>query len=65
MREASAEPDPDKRARLLVEAADIVFADYGVIPIYWPEITWASRSGIEFTPNKAEDTLAIYARGQD
>lgn len=61
MREALAEFDPDKRNTLLAEAADIAFGEHAILPLYWPEVTWASRDGIGFVANKLEDTLAMYA----
>ena len=61
MDEALAEFDPEKRAALLAEAAHIAFGDYAILPLYWPEITWASREGIDFIANLSEDTLATYA----
>lgn len=61
MEEALAEFDPEKRNVLLAEAADIAFGEHAILPLYWPEVTWASRDGIGFVANKLEDTLAMYA----
>jgi peptide/nickel transport system substrate-binding protein len=61
MGEALAEFDPEKRAALLAQAAQIAFGDYAILPLYWPEVTWASRKGIDFIANLSEDTLATYA----
>jgi peptide/nickel transport system substrate-binding protein len=61
MREALAEFDEERRAELLAEAAEIAFGDYAILPLYWPEVTWASREGIGYLPNKLEDTLAMFA----
>jgi peptide/nickel transport system substrate-binding protein len=61
MREALAEFDESRRAELLAEAADIAFGDYAILPLYWPEVTWASREGVGYVPNKLEDTLAMFA----
>lgn len=62
MREALAEFDSQRRAELLAEASEIAFGeDVAVVPLYWPVIHWASTDDIEFTANKAEDTLATYA----
>lgn len=61
MRQALAEFDPDKRNALLAEAAEIAFGEHAILPLYWPEVTWASRDGIGYAANKLEDTLAMYA----
>lgn len=61
MREALAEFDPDKRNVLLAQAADIAFGEHAILPLYWPEVTWASKANIDFVANKLEDTLAMYA----
>lgn len=61
MRAALAEFDPAKRNRLLEIAAEIAFGDYAILPLYWPEVTWASRDGIDYIANTSEDTLATYA----
>ncbi len=61
MGEALAEFDPEKRNTLLAEAADIAFGEHAILPLYWPEVTWASRDGIGYIANKLEDTLAMYA----
>ncbi|GAA4130680.1 ABC transporter substrate-binding protein [Aminobacter aganoensis] len=62
MRAALAEFDAHKRNALLAEAAEIAFNDVAIVPLYWPVVTWASRADIAYTANKAEDTLAAYAR---
>lgn len=62
MRAALSEFDADKRNALLAEAAEIAFNDVAIVPLYWPVVTWASRADIDYTANKAEDTLAAYAR---
>ena len=61
MRDALAEFDPAARNRKLEIAAEIAFGDYAILPLYWPEVTWASRDGIGYVANVSEDTLATYA----
>ena len=61
MRDALAEFDPAARNRKLEIAAEIAFRDYAILPLYWPEVTWASREGIGYVANVSEDTLATYA----
>ena len=61
MRDALAEFDPAARNRKLEIAAEIAFGDYAILPLYWPEVTWASRDGIAYVANVSEDTLATYA----
>jgi peptide/nickel transport system substrate-binding protein len=61
MRDALGEFDPATRNRKLEIAAEIAFGDYAILPLYWPEVTWASRDGIGYVANVSEDTLATYA----
>ena len=61
MRDALAEFDPAARNRKLEIAAEIAFGDYAILPLYWPEVTWASHDGIGYVANVSEDTLATYA----
>jgi peptide/nickel transport system substrate-binding protein len=62
MRQALVEFDERKRSALLAEAADIAFGEAAFLPLYWQEVTWASRTGVEYRANRSEATIARYAR---
>jgi len=55
---AMEEFDYDTRMKKLEEATRIAMEDQAIVPLYFQKIYWASREGIEFTPNLAERTLA-------
>jgi peptide/nickel transport system substrate-binding protein len=61
MKTAMAEFDPVKRNALLAEATALAMNDTALIPLYWPIVTWASRSDITYTANRGEDFQADYA----
>jgi peptide/nickel transport system substrate-binding protein len=58
LKSAMEEFDYDTRMKKLEEATRIAMEDQAIVPLYFQKIYWASRDGIEFTPNLAERTLA-------
>ena len=61
IKEAFAEFDFDKRVALLQQATRIGFEDLPVVPLYWQKVHWAAKAGINYLPNKSEDTSAADA----
>ncbi len=57
---AMEEFDQAERMKKLQEATRIAMKDQAIVPLYFQKIYWASRDGIDFTPNLAERTI-----GQD
>jgi peptide/nickel transport system substrate-binding protein len=51
--------DDDKRAKLLAEASEIVFADRAILPLHHEGLTWAARKNIQYTPRADQYTLAM------
>lgn len=52
--------DPAQRLKLLQQAADAGFRDYGIVPLYFPVDYWATRDDVIFHPNKSERTSMHY-----
>ena len=51
--------DSDARGKLLAEATELaVGRNYGVIPLHYQVNTWATKSGITYTPRTDERTVA-------
>jgi peptide/nickel transport system substrate-binding protein len=61
MAEALAEFDAKSRIALLQKATKLAFDDYGIIPLYWQKVHWASKSSIAYEANKMEDLTASLA----
>jgi peptide/nickel transport system substrate-binding protein len=62
LRRALAEFDEAKRNDGLREAARIVFADHGIVPLYWPVAYWAAKKGVAYEARRDESTLPQKAR---
>jgi peptide/nickel transport system substrate-binding protein len=60
LKSAMEEFDQAERMKKLQEATRIAMKDQAIVPLYFQKIYWASRDGIDFTPNLAERTI-----GQD
>jgi peptide/nickel transport system substrate-binding protein len=58
LKSAMEEFDYDARMKKLEDATRIAMEDQAIVPLYFQKIYWASREGLEFTPNLAERTLA-------
>ena len=58
LRSAMEEFDYDTRMEKLQEATRIAMDDQAIVPLFFQKIYWASRDGIDFTPNLAERTIA-------
>ncbi|GHC76548.1 ABC transporter substrate-binding protein [Limoniibacter endophyticus] len=58
LQSAMEEFDHDARMNKLQEATRIAMDDQALVPLYFQKIYWASRDGLDFTPNLAERTLA-------
>lgn len=58
LQSAMEEFDYDTRMKKLQEATRIAMEDQAIVPLYFQKIYWASRDGLDFTPNLAERTLA-------
>ncbi len=48
--QAKQETDPDKRAKLLQEIETRIYQDAGFIPLYWQNLAWAARKGVDIEP---------------
>jgi peptide/nickel transport system substrate-binding protein len=59
---ATQEFDPDKRERMLGEAAKIAFGESALVPLYFQSLAWASTKDIDFVPRRDERTLAMEAK---
>jgi len=52
--------DSDARGKLLAEATELaVGRNYGVIPLHYQVNTWATKSGMTYTPRTDERTVAV------
>jgi peptide/nickel transport system substrate-binding protein len=60
--EASATLDDAKREAMLQEAMEMVVYDYGLLPLYSPKATWASKATVSYTPSVANITSALFAK---
>jgi peptide/nickel transport system substrate-binding protein len=49
----------DRRAQLLAEVSEIVFADRAILPLHHEGLTWAARKSIQYTPRADQYTLAM------
>ncbi len=58
LQSAMEEFDYDARMKKLQEATRIAMEDQAIVPLYFQKIYWASRDGLDFTPNLAERTGA-------
>ena len=54
--------DRSERGRLLNQAIEMSMDDVALIPLFFPVSSWASRTGIDFTPAVDEYTRAMQAR---
>lgn len=61
---AMEEFDYETRMKKLEDATRIAMNDQAIVPLYFQKVYWASRDGIDFTPNLAERTLAQDVRKQ-
>lgn len=50
--------DQDERIKKLQDATRVAMDDQAIVPLYIQKIYWASREGLDFTPNLAERTVA-------
>lgn len=55
---AMEEFDQNERMEKLKQATRIAMEDQAIVPLYFQKIYWASRDGLDFTPNLAERTIA-------
>ena len=53
--------DPAKREDLLRQANKVVVDDVAVLPLFYPNVIWAARKGITYTPQPHNYTLAMKA----
>ncbi|MFD1913611.1 ABC transporter substrate-binding protein [Halodurantibacterium flavum] len=65
LNEAVQEFDPDLRNEKLAEATRIAMEDQAIVPLYFQRVYWASKEGIDFTPNLAERTVATDVRAEN
>lgn len=56
---ATVEMDPEKREKLLQEAAEIGFGDVGIIPLYFEASNWATRKGFKYIARRDGRTIAM------
>jgi peptide/nickel transport system substrate-binding protein len=61
LRQALATVDDPAREALLRQATEVAMADMGVIPLFFLQNTWATRSGITYRPRSDGWTLAVNA----
>ena len=61
LRQALATVDDAAREALLRQATEVAMADTGVIPLFFLQNTWATRSGITYRPRSDGWTLAVNA----
>ncbi|WP_374832609.1 ABC transporter substrate-binding protein [Paenochrobactrum pullorum] len=61
---AMEEFDHETRMKKLEDATKIAMEDQAIVPLYFQKIYWASRDGIDFTPNLAERTIGQDVRKQ-
>ena len=55
---ADATADPAKRAAILEDAAALIVADGGVVPLYFQQDLYGRKEGIAFTPRSDKSILA-------
>ncbi len=48
--QASQETDPESRAKLLQEIEARIYQDAAFIPLYWQNLAWAARKGVDIRP---------------
>ncbi len=48
--QAKQETDPEKRAELLREIETNIYQDAAFIPLYWQNLAWAARKGVNIEP---------------
>lgn len=58
LKDAMEEFDQEKRMKKLADATSIAMNDQAIVPLYFQKIYWASRKGLDFTPNLSERTIA-------
>jgi peptide/nickel transport system substrate-binding protein len=59
VKQATRAMDNDKRAKLLAEVNEIVFADRAILPLHHEGLTWAAKKNIGYTPRADQYTLAM------
>ena len=47
---SQSETDKEKRAKLLKEAARIVYNDAGYVPLHWQHLSWAGKDNLQIKP---------------
>ena len=57
--DALATVDDAKREKLLQKATEIAINDLGIIPLHYQVNTWATRTGLAYTPRTDEATLLM------
>ncbi|PRA52423.1 ABC transporter substrate-binding protein [Ochrobactrum sp. MYb68] len=58
LKSAMEEFDQGQRMKKLEDATRIAMDDQAIVPLYFQKIYWASRKGLDFTPNLSERTIA-------
>jgi len=53
--------DDAQRGAELAEATRIAMKDVALVPLYWPNLYWATRGNFTYAPGKDEDTRASLA----
>jgi len=53
--------DDRERGAELAQAARIAMKDVALVPLYWPNLYWATRGNFSYVPGKDEDTRASLA----
>ena len=58
--------DDEKREMLLAQATEMAMANQAIIPLHFQVNTWATRTGLAYTPRTDEYTLAtgVYSTGE-
>src|SRR6266702_1854302 len=59
VKQAAHTMDDDRRAKLLAEVSEVVFADRAILPLHHEGLTWAARKSIQYTPRADQYTLAM------
>ena len=59
VKQATHTMNDDKRASLLAEVSEIVFADRAILPLHHEGLIWAARKSVQYTPRADQYTLAM------
>jgi peptide/nickel transport system substrate-binding protein len=59
------EPDAAKRDQLIKQAYDIVFKDYGYIPLHQQSLAWGVSNKVKLTQRADNEVLLFWATKQE